>query len=903
MATIDYYNRWLSLKKQLNALLIEDAKIHDWAINYVGIKPQSNAVEVVTRMYGRYCVIYNQLCDLYDQMEQVQRRPFIKKIIDAITCRIIDYKKSLQEIEVFEYTYTDNGVQQMLMTPVNIEVACPFFYPFEIRKQELQYIVDQIFAGNRLGDPEPTPSELERLEEERLEAERIKQEEKQAETLRKLAMGEDIEESIKEKQLNPVALELKRRHQEYLTNINNIQRMERCRLRTRAMLLKKSKDDMLYLELAGLKKPPNREELRRKAAELIVTVYKQFMQEKRRHYRDMTVKTKLGMIMPAWTPPSAKVELARVQAIRREFRRKYYEEWLEENIREKAKVFKLREGKMMEDIGDELRQWYTEWYGEVKAFDEFPWPLEGGSIVIARGETFSIEEYVIWKEIEAKKLQKESGNPKTKDQIKQEKLAAKEEKKKIVMQAKTAETKRIADYKKQRLNPETDPGCYVLPDRTYEPIAQAWASYQNQWRTIDRGDADKDVKQRYIMELITEDAYKSVQLDLRPLVDDELKLELKLLQKALKYDLLHEDPPLPMPLVKKRKKPKKPKKVKPEKIPPEVMFQTLVDGGIVKKYPKFTLEDFWGDRNFAAAELRGIPWTPSFPPPCLGDVREQVRLNCLLALGSECRNVVRTQLLVGHRHCGKRTLAYAVAAETNSIIIDLSPKNIFNKFLGAKNQKMMFVYCCKIAKIMQPTIILVKNAERMFYKKVPKEEKMFDPTRLQKDFYKELIKPIAPEDRIMVIGTANEPWLGKVGPMYKIFSSVILIPRTDYGSISFVLNSLLMKYHGVSRDFNLHSVAQVLKGYDIMTIKKAVEIVLSAERIGTLYHKPLHPQELIDCVLEMPDAIQVDAFDNQIYVDWYRSYTPWGEKYFEFLIMLETQLQYYLKRMKKKKTA
>lgn len=899
MASKEYYERWLALKKQIYSIVVEDKKIHDFAENYIGLKPQSNAVEVVSRVYAKYVDIYNKLCDIYDQMVQIQRRPYLKNIIDAVTCRILDLKAALEEIEVFEFTYPDNALQQLLMSPVDVQVITPFFYPFEIRQQELQYVVDEIFAGNRLGDPEQTPSGKERAEEERLEEERIAKEEKEAKKMRKISLGEDLDESVQEKSLNPVALELKRKHLEYIRNVNSIQRMERSRIRVKAIIHKKNKDDNLFLELAGLKKPPAREELRRRAGELIECVYRKYMEIKRRHYRDNKVKIELGMVIPAWKLPSAKIQLKKIQEVRRNFRRKYYEDWLKKSIDEKARVMKLREGQIIEDITHEIRQWFEEWYYELKCFDEFPWPGEGGSILIVQGKTFTIEEYLVWKEQEEKRLKKEAGNPKSKQQIKQEKAAIKAEKRKLELDAKLKEKKRIADYKKQRLNPEADPGCYVKIDNSFPPVFEAWQSYENQWRIHDRGDAENDVKKKYIMQLITETAYQDCQLELRPVVDEMMRLELKLLQKALNIDLHHMQEPAP--LVKKRKKPKKVRGPRPERIKPAVMFQKLVDEGIIRKYPKVTLEDYWGDRNFAAAELRAIPWTPSFPLHCIGDVREQVRVRCLLALGSTCHGVVKSHLLVGHRHAGKRTLVYALATESNAILIDFSPLNVFNKCLGPKNQKQMFNYAAKIAKIMQPTVILCANADKMFYKKIPNEEKMFDPTRFANDFYKEVIKPIWKEDRILVMGTANEPWLAKPALLHKTFPSTILIPKTDYASISLILNHLLMRYHGVPREFNLNSVAQVLRGYDIHTVRKAVSTVLTAERIGTLYHNPLQPEELVNAVLAMPNATCLDDWDSQIYKDWYQGYSPWGEKYLDYMIMLESQLELMLKKKKKMK--
>ncbi|XP_030040300.2 dynein regulatory complex protein 11-like [Manduca sexta] len=898
MANKDYYERWLKLKEQLKLTLAEDEKIQELAIGYIGIKPQATAVEIVARVYCKYSELYNKLCECYDQMEQVQRRPYIKKIIDAVTCRLLELKWTLEEVEVFEFTYPENALQQMLMVPQDIQILCPFFYPFETRQQEMQYIIDQIFAGNRIGDPSPTTSEILRKEEEMKERERIRQEERDAEIKRKLAMGEDITESEPSVQLSPEEMEELRQKEEYDRNINNIQRMERSRTATRSITHKANKDINLYLELAGLKKPPAREALRTRAACVIQMVYRRFMQVKREHIKETKLKQKLGMIIPAWKPPSAKEQLEKVKEARRNFRRKYYEEWLKKNLKEKTRVLKLRENDIMEDISAEIRQWFQEWYKEVRLFDEFPYAEEGGTILVVKGETFSIEEYIEWRLAEDKRLKAEEGQAKSKEQIKAEQKAEKEERKRLELEAKDKEKKRLLDYKKSRLNPDNDPGVYISIGNNILPVRETWNDYENQWKQIDLPNAPAEAMKGYIMQLITENVYQDIHLQLRPIVDEMMRLELNLLKNSLKMDYQAAGIMKP-PQSRKRKKPKIPKPPKPDKVSPAAMFQCLVDEGIVKKYPRTTLDDYWGDQNYAAADVRAILWTPSFPQPCIGDVREQVRVRCLLTLGSSCPNSERSQLIVGPKAAGKRTLIYAVATETNSILMDLSPLNVYDKFPGPKNLKTMFNYVNRVSRLMQPTIIMVDGAEKIFYKKVPKEEKNFDPTRLSRDFFKEIVKPLGSHDKILILGTASEPWLAKGPQMYKAFPSLILIPRTDYGSISLILKQMLMEYHAIDREFNVHSVAQALRGYDIKSIRKAVETLLSGKRVAELSHKPLDPFEIMVAVLDEKEACFTDEWDYLMFKEWYESYTPWGQKYLDYMHMIEAQYNYKLKQDKK----
>ncbi|XP_053624222.1 dynein regulatory complex protein 11-like [Plodia interpunctella] len=896
MSSKDYYKSWLKLKEQMNTAFAEDARLQELAILEKGLKPQGTAVEVVSRVYNKYCDIYNKLCDCYDMMAQVQRRTYIKKIIDAITCRILELKLTLQEVEVFEYTYPDNALQQLIMIPQDIEVLCPFFYPFEVRSQEMQFIVDQIFAGNRIGDPSPTPSEIERREEQRLEEENRMREEREAEIKRKLAMGEDIPLSEASIVYTAEELEEMRKLEEYNGHINNIQRMERSRRKVRERVHKMNELHNTYIELAGLKAPPAREELKIRAAKVIQYAYRLFMKLKRDNVKELKRKTIMGMIMPSWSPPSAKLQLEKVKEERRNIRRKYFEKFLAEKLKEDARVFKLREGDIMDDITAEINDWLREWYKEVKIFDEFPYPEEGGSILIVRGDTMTVEEYIVWREAEDKRLKAQAGAKKTKEQIKAEKKYEEEERKRIAQEAKEKEAKRMLDYKKSRHNPDFDPGIYLYKGNTLDRLQEAWFDYQDQWKSIDIADAPVDAIKGYILQLIIENAYQSAQFELRPIVDEVMRLELKLLNKSCKNDWLKGGVAKP-PTSQKRVRPKPPKPPNPEKFKPERMFQELVDKGIIKKYPHKTLDDFWGERNYAAADMRAVLWTPSFPLPCLGDVKELVRTRCILTIGCSCPNAVRSQLFVGPSGSGKRTLIYAVATETNSILIDLSPMNV-SKY-PKKRLKRLFQFVGRISKLMQPTVIMVHQADKLFYKKVPKEEKKSDPTKLKRAFYKEVVKPIGAEDKILVLGTATEPWVSKAKQMYKAFPSVIMIPRSDYGSLSFILSKMLLAYPGVARDFNVQSLAQILRGYDLRSVIKCVNAVMTPERVAMLYYKPLHPMEILDEIIECEEAVCTDDEDYEMYMNWYRSYTKWGAKYFEYMAMLESQLRYKLKKDEK----
>lgn len=108
---------------------------------------------------------------------------------------------------------------------------------------------------------------------------------------------------------------------------------------------------------------------------------------------------------------------------------------------------------------------------------------------------------------------------------------------------------------------------------------------------------------------------------------------------------------------------------------------------------------------------------------------------------------------------------------------------------------------------MQPSVIWIGDAEKMFYKKVPRDEKevrnvynvtyvllflwdrsncfngftQLDPKRLKKDLNK-ILKSIRGEDCVLIVGTTNDPQSAELKSFCKFYNKIILIPRPDYAS-------------------------------------------------------------------------------------------------------------------------
>lgn len=201
----------------------------------------------------------------------------------------------------------------------------------------------------------------------------------------------------------------------------------------------------------------------------------------------------------------------------------------------------------------------------------------------------------------------------------------------------------------------------------------------------------------------------------------------------------------------KKGKKKKEKDLTPDRTT-ESLFEELVVNGIIVKYPEFYLKDYLGDRAYAARQ-------PINPAP--GDIRQVIKEYCILPQGSQMiRNYapcIKSLLICGPKGTGKRSLAYAVATETGSVMFDLSPANLAGKYPGKTGLIMLLHLVQKVSRLLQPAVLYFEEAEKPFMKKIPKTDRT-DPKRLKKDLQK-IVKNIAPEDRVILIGISNAPWV------------------------------------------------------------------------------------------------------------------------------------------------
>lgn len=157
----------------------------------------------------------------------------------------------------------------------------------------------------------------------------------------------------------------------------------------------------------------------------------------------------------------------------------------------------------MEDITDEIREWFVIWYDALGHYDVFPAADLGGSVLIATGQTLTPQEYLM-------------------EKLEKEKQAAR--KGRMVGKAPVAKPEPV----KREIS-----GWRVPQTQTLSSLQEANADFIKNWSLRDESG---NPEQKEYLDLITEKLCYELQLEIREIVDELMRTELELLNKALLKD-------------------------------------------------------------------------------------------------------------------------------------------------------------------------------------------------------------------------------------------------------------------------------------------------------------------------------------------------------------------------------
>uniref|UniRef100_A0A8C9BBA2 IQ motif containing with AAA domain 1 n=1 Tax=Phocoena sinus TaxID=42100 RepID=A0A8C9BBA2_PHOSS len=343
MSNAMYNKMWHQTQEALSSLLDKESEKM--------MEPQRNHVfifQMLATFYIKYVQIFRNLENVYDQMVHPQKRILIRKLLDGVMGRILELKNEMAELELTEFHYFDDILQDLKLVPQQLDIPIPKYFlkeRLEVIKGR-EKILAQLLADSGLGITE------------------------------------------KKYPVKPIPLE---------EAVKLIQVAERARQgRLRAMFMKQ-----IYLQEYRAKQARllgERVADVGTAALCIQKVWRGFHQCKRTEREREEEMIFLGMNPPPLfnEVSAALIQADRVTHLRDEVQVKHEEEYRDALVTIKDDL-KLIEGpNIKENLQDEIRRWFIECRNLTGTFPDYPKEEEGGSAIIFSNKTRQQDEGEGW---------------------------------------------------------------------------------------------------------------------------------------------------------------------------------------------------------------------------------------------------------------------------------------------------------------------------------------------------------------------------------------------------------------------------------------------------------------------------------------------------------------------------
>ncbi|XP_035735934.1 dynein regulatory complex protein 11-like [Vespa mandarinia] len=856
-----YYNElWLVTRCDLEKLLELDRDLQKCK----PIKQRKNALNHALTLYIRYRDLVRRLVICYNQMIQTQKRELIKKIVDCAIGRMLQCKREVVKLDCSYFQWPDDVLCQLKLTPDDVNT--PILIVDKNHALERRELIEEMkkYEGKK-----PLVIQEQRLSQVMTETEDISS--KMQLTRKKRFRPADTSPKIlvetSEQRLAKEAREAREVAEKALHDaVLLIQCHERARVGRRigkeALLMYEYKKKVKTDETAPLIKVDK--ETYSKAIVIIQRAWRRFAARRDIKRRINHLEELLDMTIPSWKPQDIskrdeeifqrRLDIIPIYAVKTE---KIIQD-------ESIRLLKIVGPGMIEDITDEIHEWFIVWYDTVGYFDVYPPAELGGSILIVTGQTMDPEEYLMQqmqKLIEAKKKKKEAKKP-TKPKPKKEK---------------------------------TIEGWFMPETPLFTCLEMANNEFIENWSY--RDESSNPLLKPYL-DLITDKLCYELQFEMRLIVDELMRLELEKLNEALLKDYASgkvDIPEMPQRLRKKDRKKPRSKRDRLANIPITELFNELVQQNIIRNYSERSLDDWFGDfryQNYGAhSEFQNR----------LGDMKQIIMEYCVLPLSSKEIHTVapltQSVCICGLPGYGKTFLVDAICSEVGATLYDMTPLVLIDKYIGKKNERRLMDIIGKLSRIYPPSVIFIDGGEKPWLKKVPLNERYIKPKRFAKHHAK-FIKSIKPGDQILFLTVSSEPYKARGGFM-KVHNVFIMIPLTDYNTLYMYYKYLLMKYHGVDRNIDVSCLAKMSVGIPLEFIRKSIENVLSLKRRIMLNRKPLSQTEIMEEVWKYEPLSKniLEKYQN------FEKNTPLGKKR-EIMLAREKEEQDKidaLKAMKKKR--
>ncbi|XP_029684645.1 dynein regulatory complex protein 11 isoform X2 [Takifugu rubripes] len=685
------------------------------------------------------------------------------------------------------------------------------------------------YLDDVLHDMKLTPADLEVPIPEYFTSERGKEEQERnamlMKMLKKVKVGRSRSRSRSQEPINAPTMSL----EEAVKVIQIAERARQGRLRAKLNRESRNMNWMYRTDDPGA-------DVAERAAVCIQKVWRGFIQRRKTRIAREEEMIFLGMAMdPKYQKPLPSEIAAQDDEDKTRLTREEYEEDYQKTVESLIKQLKDVEGlDISKTMKDQIRQWFLECRDTVGTFPEYPCEEDGGSapLFVNKDPQQLIEE-----------------------------LAAKEEEE----SEKTPAVDSLIDDENEI------PGLMMLPSAFLKDLKEAQSNYTDFWKCRNE---QTNFNQRHDVELMKEEQRKVVEAEIRKQVDEEMRQELAKLKLVVDKEKGGKGTAKKKKGAKSGKKKKKEKDLTSDRTL-ESLCEELVQQRLLKLPNNHRIQEFLGDYSYLGTTLRQ---NDTEPMPSLSDVRQVVSLYAVLPLGSQAIHekapLIKAILLAGPSGVGKKMLVHAICQETGAALFDLSPLITAGKYPGKAGLTMMLHMVFKVAKLLQPSVICIEDAEKIFYKKVPKEEKELDPKRLKKDLLKSL-KLIKGEDRVLIVGTTKDPQSAEIKSFCKMYSKIILIPRPDYGSRCILWKKLIQKQGGViTAALDLSSLAKLSDGYTPGHMVQVIQSVVTKHRISQQETKPLTAAEFVAPLAKIDPIFQEEE---EAFKNWYTK-TPMGKK-------------------------
>ncbi|XP_011869574.1 PREDICTED: IQ and AAA domain-containing protein 1-like [Vollenhovia emeryi] len=468
----------------------------------------------------RYRNIVRRLIMCYDQMVQTQKRELIKKMLDCAIGRMLEYKKEIVKLDYTDYQWPDNILNQMKFTPDDIELLASVSgrERVEERRKFIQELVESARKVPQMRERSLSQVHLESMPE--TEDETLKT--RAARRRMRIAQPSKVElirESPKEKAAREAKLaaerimrsaillmqshERARKGRRYGANVKRIYDYNK-KVRT-GEIIPEEIDRIRYMRYI-------------KSAMTIQRAWRRYVARKAMKKRIARLEEALDMTIPSWrcreTVTKDNDNFQRRRALMPAFDAHTKKAISDERTR----LLRIRGPGLMEDITDEIHEWFVVWYNTLGHYDVFPAADFGGSVLIVTGQTSTPQEYLM------EKLEKEK--------------QAKAKGRRAVKMVPIPKAEPIKSEVPGRKMPQTD---------ALSCLEEANVDFIRNWSFRDENDPEK-----VYLDLITEKLCYELQLEMREIVDELMRAELELLNKALLKDHARDKEKFVIPTMGKR---------------------------------------------------------------------------------------------------------------------------------------------------------------------------------------------------------------------------------------------------------------------------------------------------------------------------------------------------------------